>query len=309
MQLRRDRRILAVGDQPQGRLANPAVGVGQVLDQLGRAEGREIAWPGGRGGSLRTQPVNPSRRGVDLALMIAVMADLAIVPVGDVERTVGASRDVDRAKPRVRGRDGVADVVGPQGRTIGNNLAHHDVVEQGSHAEEDAPILFGQGVGLVDQKSVRESGHAVVLHGGEVAKGVGVRERSMLVEAFLEIGPLHVVKSPRVASVVSREDASLGVDLHAERVAAPLGKDLVASGFGVIAPDQLPHRVHRLLALVEARARHVAGHRRSLGRVDPAVGTPAQAVHNRVRVFQTKALEVNFGVAVGDVIVVAIGIE
>ena len=104
-------------------------------------------------------------------------------------------------------------------------------------------------------------------------------------------------------------DPSLGVDLDAERVAAPFGEDLVAARLGVIAPDELAHRVDGLFAGIEARPSHVAGDRRPLGRVKPAVGAPAQAVDDRVRVFQAEPLEMNFGVAVGHVVVVAIGIE
>ena len=89
----------------------------------------------------------------------------------------------------------------------------------------------------------------------------------------------------------------------------PSAKTSYRRGLGMIAPDQLAHRVHRLLAGVQARAGHMAGDRRSLSRVEPAVGAPLQAVDHRVRVFQPEALEVDLGVAVGHVVVVAVGIE
>ena len=55
-------------------------------------------------GSLRLQPVNAS------ALLVPVVAGVdvrepRVVPVGDVDRAVGADFDVDRAEPVV-GRDG-----------------------------------------------------------------------------------------------------------------------------------------------------------------------------------------------------------
>ena len=67
--------------------------------------------------------------------------------------------------------------------------------------------------------------------------------------------------------------------------------------------------MHRLLALVETRTRDVAGHGRALRRVEPAVGPPAQAVDDRVRVFQAEPLKVDLRVAVGHVVVVPVGIE
>ena len=42
LQLRHDRRILAVADQPQCRLPRPFIGIGQPLDQLGCAQTRHI---------------------------------------------------------------------------------------------------------------------------------------------------------------------------------------------------------------------------------------------------------------------------
>ena len=73
----------------------------------------------------------------------------------------------------------------------------------------------------------------------------------MLVEALLVVAALDVMKATRVAAVVPRKDASLGVDLDAKGVAAPFGEDLISAGLGVIPPDQLPHRVHGLFASVK----------------------------------------------------------
>src|SRR5262245_62153110 len=93
---------------------------------------------------------------------------------------------------------------------------------------------------------------AVVLHRREVAEGVGIRERAVLVEAFLIVSALDVVESPGIAAVVARVDPPHLVDLDAEGIAAPLREDLITPGLGMIAPDELAHRVDRLLAFVEA---------------------------------------------------------
>ena len=131
----------------------------------------------------------------------------------------------------------------------------------------------------------------------------------MLVEAFLVIAALHVVEPAGIAPVMSRINASLGVDLDTEGVAASLGKDLVPARLGVISPDQLAHGMAGFFAGIEAGASHVAGDGRPLGRVEPAVGAPAEAVHDRVRVFEAESLEVDLGVAVGHVVVVAVRVE
>ena len=83
----------------------------------------------------------------------------------------------------------MADVVGLERRAVGHDVAHHDVVEQRGHAEQHAAVSLGQGVGLVDDEGVGEPRHAVVLHRGEVAEGVGVRQRPVLVEALLVVAP------------------------------------------------------------------------------------------------------------------------
>ena len=53
----------------------------------------------------------------------------------------------------------------------------------------------------------------------------------------------------------------------------------------------------------------MAGDSRPLGRVEPAVGAPAQAVHDRVRVFEAEPLEMDLGVAIGHVVVIAVRVE
>ena len=69
----------------------------------------------------------------------------------------------------------------------------------------------------------------------------------MLAEAFLVVAALHVVKAAGVAAVVAGVDAALGVDFHAEGVAAPFGEDFIFLLLGVIPPDELPQRMDRHL--------------------------------------------------------------
>ena len=101
LERRRDRGVLAIADQPQGRLARPLVGVGQPIDQLGSAQRGQVDGLDGRSVVPGLEAIDPPVGRVDLALVVAVVVDLAIVPVGDVERAVGAELDVHGPEPGV----------------------------------------------------------------------------------------------------------------------------------------------------------------------------------------------------------------
>ena len=183
------------------------------------------------------------------------------------------------------------------------------MIQQGGDPEEQATIGLRKRIGFVDDKRMREPGNPIVLHGREVAEGKRVGQGPVLVEPLLIVAPLHVVEPARVAAVVSRIDPSLGVDLDAKRVATTFGKDLITARFGVISPDELAHRVVRLFTGIKPRTSDVAGDGRPLGRIKPAVGAPAKAVDDRVRIFQAEPLEMNFGVGIGHVVVIAIRVK
>ncbi len=104
---RRQRVVLAVGDQSQRRLPRPLVGIGQQVDQCRRAFARQVArlGPCERTDVARHEPVDSAIARLDLSFIVAVVVDLAVVPIGDVERTVGAELDVHRSEPSVAGRD------------------------------------------------------------------------------------------------------------------------------------------------------------------------------------------------------------
>src|SRR5262245_20286802 len=75
----------------------------------------------------------------------------------------------------------------------------------------------------------------------------------------------------------------------------------------MIAPDELAHRMYGLL--VESGALDMARDGASLCRVEPAVRAPTEAVGDRVRVFQAKALEMHDRVAIGNIVVIGVGIK
>ena len=83
------------------------------------------------------------------------------------------------------GGDRTRQVPGPERRAVPRYLALNDLALHRLHAEQLARVPAGQGTALVDDEVVREARHLVVLHGREVTKGVGVRQRAVLAEPFL----------------------------------------------------------------------------------------------------------------------------
>ena len=146
-----------------------------------------------------------------------------------------------------------------------------------------------------------------MLHRRKIAERKGVRQRPMLAEPFLIISSLNIMKSSSVAAVVTGIDASFGVDLDAEGVAASFGEDFVSSCLGIISPDELAHRVDG--ASFDPITPHVAGDGAALRGVEPTVGAQSKTVDDGMRVLDAEPFEMDFGIAVGDVVVVSVGIE
>ena len=130
----------------------------------------------------------------------------------------------------------------------------------------------------------------------------------MLLEPLAVITPLHIVEATGVSPVVSRENPPAGIDLEAEGIASPFAKDFVDPGAGMIAPDALPLRADGRVGTV-LRTADNAGDGAPLGAVQPAIGTPAEAVGDGVRVFEAEPLEMHGRVAIGTIVVIAVGIE
>src|SRR5204863_8683788 len=124
--------------------------------------------------------------------------------------------------------------------------------------------------------------------------------------AFLKIAALHVMKAPGVTAVVAGVDPAFGIDLQTVGVAAPFCEYLIAPRGWMITPDVLAHGLHGLRVLLEKfflnlrpvvpgwRSALAAGNENggtdgaALGAVEPAVGPPAQAVGDGVRVLQSE---------------------
>ena len=145
-----------------------------------------------------------------------------------------------------------------------------------------------------------------MLHVFEEAERIRIRQGPVLLEPLAIIAPLHVMETARVAPVVSRENASVVVDLDAECIPAPFGENFVAPGGGMITPDQLAERVNRRLV---PRPFDVAGDRAPLRGIQPAVGAPPQIAGDRVRVLHAESFEMHDRIAVRHVVVVFVGIK
>ena len=271
--------VPSVGQQSQGRLAMPLVGVLEHFDE-GRCRELPVIEGEGLWRGLAGQAVDASAFGCPAAGVVARVVDSLLVHVTDVDRSVWTNLDVDRAEPLVGAFDRAVDVPGLECCRVGANVALDELALQGFDSKEAAVEFLGQRVAIVDDEVVSEPGHAVVLHRREVPEGIGVRQRAVLGETLSLVGSLDVMESPGIATIGPRENASLGIDFHPEGVSATLGKDLVLSCFGMVSPDQLAHRVCRFL--VDSWSRDVTGRRASLAGVQPSIGTPSQAVGHRV---------------------------
>ena len=147
-----------------------------------------------------------------------------------------------------------------------------------------------------------------MLHRLEITEGIGVGEGAVFAEAFLVVAALCVMETTCIAAVVTGIESTFVIEFDAECVSASLSKNFVNLFFRVITPDQLPQRLNGFLVFLTGLF-DFPGNGTSLGRVKPAVRPPAEAVDNRVCVFQAEAFEVHHGIAVGNIIVILVWIK
>src|SRR6202011_6053111 len=97
-----------------------------------------------------------------------------------------------------------------------------------------------------------------------------------------------------------REDAAFFIHLYAEGISAALGKNLEALRLGMISPDALADHARARFA-VDPGPDDRRGHGASVRSIEPAVRTPAQAVRDRMRIFEAETREMHHRVAIGNV--------
>ena len=258
------------------------------------------------GARLGAQPVDSPIAHINVPLLIPRMRHLAVIPVGDVDRAVGTDLDVHGTEPRVAARHDALNVARLEGRAFGRDVAEDDAPLQRFDAEELSVVALRQRAAVVNDEVVREAFALGAVHVREVTERIRIRELAVFLETFAQIRALHVVEAARVAAVVPGEKPAFVIELHAERVAAAFREHLVTLRLRVIAPDVLALRIHGVRL---AGAADVSCHRAALRGVEPAVRSPAQAVHDRMRVFETEAFEMHHRISVRHVVVILVGIE
>src|SRR5439155_25831931 len=110
---------------------------------------------------------------------------------------------------------------------------------------------------------------------------------------------LHPVKSNRVPEICAGDDVALLVEVESPCVAAAFGKELKLFRDRMIPPD----------ALLKFDAANVRSDSAAVCAVEPTVWTPLQRVGEGVRVFHAEAGQQDFRVAIGNVVVIAVGIK
>ncbi len=228
------------------------------------------------------------------------MGDVKIVPIGHVERAVGPDAAVDRPEAGILGKNEVAGKLGFKSRAarLHASPAHGALADL--RVDGGAVEIRGKFPPLIERKAAGQTIAQIarMFHGGEEAIGIRIVQRAVFAPALDVIAPLHVV-AEGFERVAAGEQVAVAIQVDAPGVAAPLGKQLEAFGRRVIAPD----------ALLKLDAADVGRHGASLRAIEPAVGPPRQRVGHRVGIVHAEAREEDFGITVGDVVVIAIGIE
>ena len=129
----------------------------------------------------------------------------------------------------------------------------------------------------------------------------------MLRETFSIKSPLHIMEPARVAAVVSGIDASLTIEFNTKCVASPFCENFINFLLRMISPDILSKRLERFF--IDTGANHISINRTSLSRVQPAIRSERNTVNDRMRILHSKTSQMNFGVAIGNVVLIFIWIE
>src|SRR5687767_9822258 len=125
-------------------------------------------------------------------------------------------------------------------------------------------------------------------------------ERTVLRPVLFVASAAHPMKSAAVAAVVSGKGAALAVERQRPRVATAFGEELEPIRLRVVAPDRLSEK---------RDASDLCRTGASVDAVEPTVGSPRQAVGERVRVLEPEAFEPYLGLAVWQPVSGCIAIE
>ncbi len=190
---------------------------------------------------------------------------------------------------------------GANGRSVaGDRVPVHAVAQEVGRDEAAAKFRWKQ-VLLIDSPADSDvaSLEIRVRHVLEVAKRKRIVQFAVLLKLFHVIGSLKSVHHEVAAVVGAVKQIARFVEVEAPRIAAPFAEEFKLVGHRVVPPH----------ALLEVDAADVGRDIRPLRAVEPAVGSPGERIGKRTGVFHSEAGQQHLGIAVRNIVVIAIGIE
>src|SRR5438445_3157522 len=133
----------------------------------------------------------------------------------------------------------------------------------------------------------------------EVTEGVGIMQRAVFAEPFDVVSALHLMQPDLFAEIRPCNDIAVFVEIESPRVSAAFREQFELTRDGMITPDAL-------LKFGSANARRYCA---ALRAVKPAVRPPRQRIRDCMSVLQTESADQHLGIAVGNVVMIAVGIK
>ena len=246
------------------------------------------------------------------------MADLLVAPVTDIERAVGphllghgneihvvAAHEVAAVLARVCGAVGI-EVIGHQ--TVAVEVAEDELVaigrgELAALVDREAAVgvatAFGIGIVIDDARA----GRRVM---GDIGAGIAGVVRvvgnglDVLIRVRIEVLTTLALVARAWDDVIQMWDHAGGdeelavlVVVQSPGIAGTMGEDFELMAHGMVAPDAAVER--RAFAVGRAGLADVGIGEDALAAVEPAIGTPDEAVQGFVGVLRAPAIEEDFG--------------
>jgi hypothetical protein len=164
-----------------------------------------------------------------------------------------------------------------------------------------AAILVRERVALVNDATDGDvsAGEVCVGHMLEVTVSVRIMERAVFAECFPVVTALNSVQHAVRPEISGVDQLAFIVEIQAPGIAAAFAKQLEAMSDWMITPNTLLK-----FDAVDFRSDGAA-----LTAIEPAIGSPGERIRDRVGVFHAESGEQYFGVGIGHVVAVAVGIK
>ena len=292
LQLRHGRLVSAFAEKAGRGAAMPFVRMIEKGKQLIAGQGREREFvlefhP------LPRDPVDPSRRRIDLILIVLAVGDVEFIHISDMERSIGRVREVDGTEGRIGAFHDRAVIDRLKGRAACLPFRSDDLVVERIDREEHPAQGFGHGRPVGEGPEVGETHHRILRrHHRQISEGVGIARWSELagIDALHQVeAALHVMPASCATAVVPRVEPPDRIKLEPEGVATALGEDFEGTRPRVVSPDHAAFEVDARMPFgIEPRTHDAAGDGAALASVDPAIRTPDEAVRGGMAVLKSK---------------------